>query len=77
MSTLHIQNAVTVDGMPIRRFWDDDATVNPGVYAYREDAGSDGNYVGAWLYSAATDEPVGKCDGTVGSIRRAIQAVER
>ena len=44
--SLHVQNATTIDDMPIRRFWEGDATLNQGVYAYREDAGADGNYVG-------------------------------
>lgn len=72
--TLKYQDTVTIDDMPIRRFWEGDATLNQGVYAYREDAGPDGNYVGAWLYRASDDEPVGKCDGTVASILAAIRA---
>jgi hypothetical protein len=73
--SLHAQNATTIEDMPVRRFWEGDATVNPGVYAYREDAGPGGDYAGAWIYDAQTDEPVGKCDGTVGSIRRAIRSL--
>lgn len=73
--TLHIQNTVTVDDEPVRRFWQGDRTLNPGVYVYRDAAGESGDYAGAWIYNAVTDEPVGKCDGTVGSITAAIRAV--